>query len=45
MGVVKIATSSGIKIARQGDVISTKEYDILPGDLLTAFDDESEDVM
>lgn len=45
MGVVKIATSSGIKIATQGVLIGTKEYDILPVSYLSAFDDESEDDM
>lgn len=45
MGVVKIATSSGIKIAHQGALISTQEYSILPDLHLMAFDDESEDIM
>lgn len=37
MGVIKISTASGIKIAKPGVLVSTQEYDILPEDLTDDF--------
>lgn len=42
MGVIKISTASGIKIARPGVLVAMQEYDILPEDLTDDFvEDES----